>query len=333
MNNIKKIGLTALAGSLASFSAHAVDLSFSGEVQIVHSSAETNSIGGEASNGKGISNDQDILVSASGELDNGWTVASSLSLNTGGTVSNSSSQITVGMGSLGDLMFANVLGTTANAIDDVLPKAYEEVWDGTSHAENFSDFGAASQSGAMEYRTPSYDFMGVTMSATYAYDSGASADAAGTAGVASNSQSVDAYTVKMASNGLTVGGGVESVSDNGTQVGETLSTIYALYTNGPLSIGYQETYDNNGAAADIESDGYGIAYTSGDYSVSYAVVEDSKKAISAVAAGAVTAEMSAIQAAYTMGAMTLAASLYETDNPEYVVGEYEETELSVSFAF
>ena len=43
--------------------------------------------------------------------------------------------------------------------------------------------------------------------------------------------------------------------------------------------------------------------------------------------------MSAIQAAYTMGAMTLAASLYETDNPNYATGEYEETELSVSFAF
>ncbi|MDA9653487.1 porin [Candidatus Pelagibacter sp.] len=335
MNNIKKIGLSALAGSLASFSAHAVDVNFSGEVQVIYSDAEGNENGSAASNGKGLSNDQDILVTASGELDNGWTVSSSLSLNTGTAVTNSSSQISVGMGSLGTVMFANTLGTTSNAIDDVLPKAYEEVWDGTTHTENFSDFGAATQDGAMEYRTPAFEMMGMTISATAAYDSSAGQSAAASAGVAATSQSGTAYTVKLAhDSGFTLGGGFEDLSDSAAGVpGDQLSTIYALYANGPLSIGYQETYDNNGAAADIESDGYGIAYTSGDYSVSYAVVEDSKKAISAVAAGAVTAEMSAIQAAYTMGAMTLAASLYETDNPEYVVGEYEETELSVSFAF
>ena len=43
-------------------------------------------------------------------------------------------------------------------------------------------------------------------------------------------------------------------------------------------------------------------------------------------------EMSAIQGTYTMGAMTLGVSMYETDNPEGVAGKYEETELSVSFA-
>jgi len=43
--------------------------------------------------------------------------------------------------------------------------------------------------------------------------------------------------------------------------------------------------------------------------------------------------MTALQATYTMGAMTIGASLYETDNPEGTTGKYEETELSVSFAF
>jgi hypothetical protein len=44
--------------------------------------------------------------------------------------------------------------------------------------------------------------------------------------------------------------------------------------------------------------------------------------------------MTAVQASYTMGAMTLAASVYKTDNAEGVAGDdYEETELSASFAF
>jgi len=238
------------------------------------------------------------------------------------------------MGSMGTLMFANTLGTQANAIDDVLPKAYEEVWDGTSHTENFSSFGAATNSGTVEYRTPAIDAMGMTISASAAYDSAAGVAAAGTSGVAAGSQGGTAYTLKVATGGFTLGGGIEDVEDvTSASVGTQTTTVYALYANGPISIGYQETYDSNGTGAGIESDGYGIAYTAGDLSVSYAEVEDSKKAISATAAGALTAEMSAIQAAYTMGAMTLAASLYETSNPNYLTGDYEETELSVSFAF
>jgi outer membrane protein OmpU len=334
MNNIKKIGLSALAGSLASFSAHAVDVSLSGEVQIVQSFAEGNGNGLAASNGRGLSNDQDIGITATGELDNGFTVKSFLSLNTATAVSNSSSQISIGMGSMGTLMFANTLGTQANAIDDVLPKAYEEVWDGTSHTENFSDFGSHTSKGAVEYQSPAFEAMGMTISGSVLYDSAAGVAAAGTSGVAAGSKGGTAYTLKLAANGFTLGGGIEDVEDvTSAIVGDQMTTVYALYANGPLSVGYQESYDSNGTAAAIESDGYGIAYTAGDLSVSYAKVEDSKKAISAVAAGAATAEMSAIQAAYTMGAMTLAASLYETDNPNYLTGDYEETELSVSFAF
>ena len=45
-------------------------------------------------------------------------------------------------------------------------------------------------------------------------------------------------------------------------------------------------------------------------------------------------ESTGIQAAYTMGGMTLAASMYESENLEGVAAtKYEETELSVSFAF
>ena len=333
MNNIKKIGLSALAGSLASFSAHAVDVTLSGEIQVVYATQETNEVAGQANNGKGLSNDQDIAVNASGELDNGFTVSSFLSLNTGAAVSNSSSHIAVGMGSMGTLMFANTFGTQANAIDDVLPKAYEEAWDGTSHTENFSDFGSQTAKGAVEYQTATYSLMGMDVSGSYAYDSSANNIAAATSGVAAVGSSGEAVTLKVSGSGLTFGGGFEDVKDYTGNEGADISTMYLLYANGPLSVGYQETYDNNGAAADIESDGYGIAYTAGDYSISYANLEDKTKGISATAA-TVAAKMTALQASYTMGAMTLAASLYETKNAGYVSAKkYEETELSVSFAF
>ena len=70
-----------------------------------------------------------------------------------------------------------------------------------------------------------------------------------------------------------------------------------------------------------------------EQTVSYSVEQEQTNARGATAA-LEEEEMTAIQAAYTMGVMTVAASLYESDNVEGVAAvKYEETELSVSFAF
>jgi len=126
MNNFKKVGLSALAGSLAMVSAQAAEMSVSGEAQAVFSSAQGNENATEASNGKGIGVDTDLAFSASGELDNGWTVSVSHVLDTDTNVTNSSTQLAVGMGSMGTLQFNDVGGASTNGIDDVLPFAYEE---------------------------------------------------------------------------------------------------------------------------------------------------------------------------------------------------------------
>ena len=102
----------------------------------------------------------------------------------------------------------------------------------------------------------------------------------------------------------------------------------------PLTVGYQEFYYNAPSnAADTDGSGYAIAYSAGDMTFSYSVENEQTNAIGATAA-LEEEEMSAIQAAYTMGGMTIAASLYESENVEGVAStKYEETELSVSFAF
>ena len=96
MNNIKKVGLSALAGSLAMVSAHAVEYSVSGDAQAVYSSAQGNEAGAEAKNCKGIGVDTDLAFSAAGELDNGWTVSINSLYNTDGTVTNSSNPVPLG---------------------------------------------------------------------------------------------------------------------------------------------------------------------------------------------------------------------------------------------
>ena len=348
MNNFKKVGLSALAGSLAMFSANAVEYTVSGDAQAVWSSAEGNEAGAIGSNGKGIGVDTDLYFSASGELDNGWTVSvfTALDLEQSNTATsggiNSSAQMTIGMGSMGTFQFNDISGSAANAIDDVLPKAYEEVWDGTTHGASSHAFGSNTQLGSVDFRTPSFSIgSGVTMSASGTYDPNAGAGPASAGGVAGSQQSGTAVTVKFVSDtGLTIGAGEETVADTGINRGAGTTTVYALYSMGPISVGYQEAYINassnpvgsSTAGADTESDGYAIAYTAGNMSVSYGVVNEQKQAVGATAA-LLEVEMSAVQASYTMGAMTLGASLYETDNPEGVTGKYEETELSVSFAF
>ena len=350
MNKLTKVGLSALAGSLAVVSANAVEYSLTGDAQAVFSSAEGNEANAVGSNGKGYGVDTDLYVNASGELDNGWTVSifSALNLEQANTATsggvNSSSQMTIGMGSLGTIQFNDVFGSGATSIDDVLPKAYEETWDGTTHASAFHSFGVSTQSGSVDYRTPAFSIGDISISATYTYDPDAgNYGYVSAGGVTPGQNEGEAYTIKVSGMGLTVGGGTEEVENAATAAGATdlqRATGYALYTNGPMTIGYQEYYVNsanastNGAEApDNSGDGMAILFAQDNYSVSYAEVNEQVEKIGGATTQEYETEMTALQATYTMGAMTIGASLYETDNPEGTTGKYEETELSVSFAF
>lgn len=340
MNNLKKIGLSALAGSMAMITAaQSVEYAVSGDAQITFATAEGNENGTESSNGKGIGSDTDLYFTASGELDNGYTIKFFQAFDTADAVAQSSSQVTLGMGSLGSIQYNVDSGSAANGIDDVLPKAFEEVWDSTTHDSKFHGFGSNVDDGSIQYVTPAIEYSGTTLTASAQYDSSAGQDTAGAKGVATQSGSGTAFTVKMAhESGLTIGGGIEDAEKSemtGDGVGG--ATGYVLFSSGPISVGYQESYydaahANGTEGADTEAEGYSIAYTMGNASISYANVNETKQAVSDAAAG-LEVEMSAIQASYTMGAMTLAASMYETDNPEGVAGTYEATVLSASFAF
>ena len=336
MNNLKKIGLSALAGSMAMVSAHAVDATVTMESQAVYSTAQGNEAATESSNGKGIGVDNDLHFDASGELDMGWTVSVSHVLDTSNAVTNSSTQMAVGMGSLGKVQFNHDGGAASNSIDDKLPFAYEEPWDGTTTTNEGNIFGSAVNRGSVSYHTPSIELpMGVTLSAAADYDPNANVDQVSAGSVGGDAGSGEAYVVKIAhESGLTLGGGNMKVKNTEARQGESAATGYALYSNGGLSVGYQEFYYNAPSeGADTDGSGYALAYTAGDVTISYSVMDEQTNAHGATAA-LEEEELSAFQAAYTMGGMTLAASMYETDNVEGIAGvKYEETELSVSFAF
>ena len=78
MNTLKKIGLTALGTSLVAGSAYAGEITASGDAGYTYSSEE---VGVRTDEGYGFNHD--ITFSGSGELDNGFTVSTTMILTEG----------------------------------------------------------------------------------------------------------------------------------------------------------------------------------------------------------------------------------------------------------
>jgi len=364
MNNFKKIGVTALAGSLAMVSAHAIEYTMSGGMLTTYSSANSQTATLTADSGTGLGSATDLGFTANGELDNGFTVKYFMSVDTNAALANTSSQMTIGMGSLGTLQYNNIAGSKANAIDDITPNAYNETWDGltasslsgtaaavgTVTLNNGSFFGSHTSSGSVDYRIPAQEYAGITVNASVTYDPNAGAGAAAKGGVVASSNPTGmAYTLQLAhESGLEIGGGFEEVDTLVSAAGAkgvNTATGYVKYAMGGITIAYQESYLDAGHRnaigdttllgydKDQESEMLGIAYTGGDVTVSYGESKVQHKGLGVTAALA-EIELTSVQAAYTMGAMTISAAMSETDNSAGILADkYSENTLAVSFAF
>ena len=340
MNNLKKIGLSALAGSLAVTAANASDYSVSGDSVIKYATIDAPA-SADTSNGKGVGVDTDLYFNASGEMDNGWSVAFFQAANTNSAWSNSSSQVTIGMGSMGTLQINNVSGAKANGIDDVMPAAYNETWDGLAlSTDNPSFFGGSTANGSVDYRIPAQEIMGTTINASVTYDPNADLGAPAAGGVGASTVNGIAYTLTLDhESGLSIGGGQEkiengkAIASDSTGKDEESVTAYVKYAMGPISVGMQEAYQQTAnGGADLEASFWAVAYTAGDLSVSYGESTHTTHASSDTTV--MDRDNESLQATYTIGAMTLGAAMSETSNAGGTAGNtYEETELSVSFAF
>ena len=348
MNKLKTIGLSALAGSLAVATAsNAVEYALTGDAYVSYSSEDSTTT--ESASGKHFAADMDLYTNASTELDNGFTVSFYQGINTNSTMAVTSAQVTLGMGSLGTLQLNEDFGSKANAIDDVMPNAMQETWDRVADI-NITDpsfFGSATAQGSVDYRIPTLDLGGISINAAYTYDPAVSEESSNaSSGGLQTSVGGEAIVLEVSGMGLTLGLGQEKLDNGFTAGGDSEENVtgYVKFAQGPISVGYQEAYANerHGSASstvgrDNESEFWGIAYTAGDISLSYAESEYTNLAIGATAAS-LTQELEAIQASYTMGAMTIMASLSEGSNigatASGAAGQnYEETSIAVNFSF
>ena len=119
MINLKKVGLTALAGSLAAVTANAGELSVSGSANVTYVTGET------PNSAQSLGHDKDVKFSGSGELDNGFTF--NIFTLTKDDFTVSSTGTIINMGSLGSIGVGSGGGTNVNgAYDEPIPTAYEE---------------------------------------------------------------------------------------------------------------------------------------------------------------------------------------------------------------
>jgi len=126
MNKLTKIGLTALAGSLATIAgAQAGALTVSGGSNITWTSTSGSATAAGASlTGNPIGWQNGLTFGASGELDNGWTWSANAYNSDAQALT--SSNITFDMGGAGSLLVDNGAGGAGlDAMDDKMPTAYE----------------------------------------------------------------------------------------------------------------------------------------------------------------------------------------------------------------
>tara|TARA_Y100001970_G_scaffold281354_1_gene391932 strand:- start:545 stop:1477 length:933 start_codon:yes stop_codon:yes gene_type:complete len=284
MNKLKKVGLTALAASLVSVSAQAVDIS--GGSSISYNG------GNDGVQGNPWSMNDSLTFSWGGELDNGFTVDMSFLLdNSDGAASQifDNRTLKLGMGTGGDLTFWGQAGSgVVGSFDDKTPNAYEESW---NSADSPNQGHSASN---MFYYTNALDAVTIHISHT----------------PAGHMSSTEFGAVITAIDGLELG--VAMGDDEATNNAVVENTImYAKYTVGGATFGVQSNEaDSEAANSDEEFTAWGVSYAvNEDMSVSYG-----QSKIDYEAVGTQSQEATGISASYTMGSMTLAGTVNDITN-------------------
>ena len=311
MNNFKKIGLTALAGSLIATSAMAGAMSVSGSASI---GVKNNNSG---SNGKAWDMGNQLTFTGGGELDNGLNVSLSFVIDQGDDIAIGSGpfdshSLTISSDAMGSLVFSGEGGSSAqSALDGT---AAGDIWDngfGIS-SPKASDAG----NNSMLYTLPSLmDDLAVT--ASYS-PSRAGQEGATALGLVYSG--VDGLTLTYATGeDKTIGSQADADS------------MKASYAIGSVTLSASQTEYDSDTGNDDTVTSYNIAYTvSDDLSVGYGSETHETEGSS------VDEEVTGVNVSYTSGGMTITAASIEAEGIDHTAGasgEDERWKISASFAF
>ena len=307
MNNLKKIGLTALGTAMVATSAQAASLSVSGATSIF--------FGGEdnSNSGNGWSMTDQIDFNASGEMDNGFTVDMYLQFDGGDKFDDKT--LAIGMGDMGTLTFSGHGGNgPVGAWDDKTPSANEESW-GTSIGGTVD----GPTNSAVSDNSFIYDYTvtdGIALKAAYVPSKGSALESSTEIGVS--------YT---GMEGLTV---LAAMGENNSAADKIDLSVFSVnYAMGPITVGFQANESDAGTGTDEDFTAYGISYAvSDDVSISYGVSSlDYSSSLE-------DQDSSAVSVSFTAGGVGISASHQTTDNVAgAATADNSSYEINFSFAF
>ena len=307
MNNLKKIGLTALGTAMVASSAQAASLSVSGGTSIFFG-GEDNSNGGN-----GWSMTDQIDFNASGEMDNGMSLSLYIQLDNS-TAEFDDRKVTIGMDGHSLVFSGHGSSGPVGAWDDLTPSANEESW-GTSIGGSVD----GATNAAIGDNSFIYDYSvsdSIALKAAYKPSKGTALQSSTEIGIQ--------YT---GMEGLTVSAAMGENNDAADQI--DLSVFNIKYAMGPITVGYQSNESDRGTGTDEDFTAYGISYAvSDDVSVSYGASSlDYSSALE-------DQESSAVSVSFTAGGVAMSASHQTTDNVAGATAtDNSSYEINFSFAF
>jgi outer membrane protein OmpU len=307
MTNFKKIGLTALAGTLAATAyAQAGALSVSGTARMEYQSTQASA----TAKADSFAQNTTISFTGSGELDNGMTVSYLQAQASADTLT--SQGVTLDMGDMGSVAITNYNFGGIGIIQDKVPNGGEQPWDDLgTHGAPEQGIAAPHAGNRLGYKNT---FAGATVSASMDYQQ--------------NSPTTSLAVSMPLMEGLEIGAGIATDQDSATTE-QDIETMYVKYSMGGISVGYQVTeVDVTAANSDIERTAYGISFAVNDnLSVGYGISDTEFDAQT------LDEENTGIGIAYTSGGMKLGIINNTKDNSGGSAGEEEMTEFQLTFAF
>jgi hypothetical protein len=302
MNKLKNIGISALAGTLVSLSAaQAGGVSVSGVYELSYTQLDHEKVSG---NKLGVK--KNISFGAGGDISDGGAVTWATNIGWTDGADLSSASFAINMGGIATLTYdSGGGGTGANAVDNIVPTAWEEVDYGFS--TGISDVGAVSASKGVINLTVKAPVAGTGFSLSYAarMGDGHTSDGATSGGGGSGKSGVDVvldfvdYDAAHAGFKFGVAGQMElhevtckrmrkdmarptdlASCGDGVKHNPYAGTMFTKLQLGPLHFGTQATFKNHAttkssAIMNQRSIVGGIAAVFGDtLSLSYGVAYD-----------------------------------------------------------
>ena len=307
MNNLKKVGLTALGTAMVATSANAATMTVSGGTSIFFG-GEDNSNGG---NGWSMTDQLDF--NASGEMDNGMSLSLYMQLDNSGADFDDR-KVTIGMDGHTLVFSGHGSSGPVGAWDDLTPSANEESW-GTSIGGSVD----GATNAAIGDNSFIYDYTvsdGIALKAAYKPSKGTALQSSTEIGIQ--------YT---GMEGLTVSA---AMGENNTAADQIdLSVLSINYAMGPISVGYQTNESDRGTGIDEDFTAMGVSYAvSDDVSISYGMSTIDYSTTKE------DQDSSAVSISFTAGGVAMSASHQTTDNVQgTTASDNSSYEVNFSFAF